>query len=245
MGSRGESKAQKTVSVQKVRFLKRKKHVWTIKNRTGPHSKKSSVPLGFLVRNMLGLAQTRKETKLILNSGEVRVNGTKRIDLNFPLGLFDVVEFPKTKKMHRIVLDEKGRITSAEMKSGALLEKVSKVLKKHVSKKGFVKLTTSDGFVLSEEKTSVNVSDSVKISLPGKKILENFSFSDGQIAVIIGGKHAGETGKIKEVIPGSMHKPKLVKLESKKGEFSTLEKYVCIVGDAKTALEMNLDGFEK
>ncbi len=244
MASRGESKGQKALSAQKIRFFNRKKHVWSIKNRTGPHSKNSSVPLGFIVRDVLGFASTRKETKMVLNSQNAKVNGTAITDMNFSVGLFDIVEFPEEKKMFRMILDKKGRAKIVEMEKGAVLEKVSKILHKRVAKNGLIELTTSEGFVLKQGKNAVGVSDSVKMSLPDKKITGHFSLSAGKMALIIGGTHAGEVVKIKEIIPGSMHKPKLVKTEGKHGEISTLEKYVCVVGDNKTCSQMNLEVFE-
>ncbi|MBI2598508.1 MAG: 30S ribosomal protein S4e [Candidatus Diapherotrites archaeon] len=242
MSSKGENKKQKTISTAKIRFLKRKEKIWTIKNRTGPHSQKTSVPLGFVVRDMLGLAETKKEIRIILNGASVQVNGTVRKDLKFPVGLFDIVSFPQTGKMYRIMLDKNGRIKVTEMGQKASLEKVSKILKKHVKKNGKIILTTSEGFVLLQGKHKISVSDSVKISLPEKKILQHFPLSDGMVALIIGGKHAGQVVTVKAVIEGSMHKPKLVKTQTDQGEFETLEKYVCVVGDRQTAEQMSIEG---
>ena len=180
---------------------------------------------------------------MILNSGGVKVNGVAKTGMDFPVGLFDVIEFVDTKKLYRFVLDKNGRAALAEMDGHAATEKVSKILKKIVVKRGEVEVTTSDGFVLKQGKHPLKVSDSVKLSLPDKKIVGHFSLESGNFALVIGGTHAGEVVKIKEIIAGSMHKPRVVKTEGRHGEISTLEKYICVVGDKKSAEQMNLEVF--
>lgn len=245
MATKGEAKSQKAISTAKIRFFPRKEHVWAIRNSSGPHSGSSAVPLGFILRDMLHVASTKKEAKMVLSSGGIKVNGIARAQMKFPVGLFDVIEFSDTKKLYRLVLDSKGRAALAEMDGKAAAEKVSKILKKIVVKNGEVEVTTSDGFVLKQGKHPLKVADSVKLSLPDKKIVGHFSLESGKFALIIGGTHAGEVVKIKEIIAGSMHKPRVVKTEGRHGEISTLEKYICVVGDKKGAEQMNLEVFEK
>jgi len=75
MANKGEGKSEKRLAAGKVVPLLRKEHVWHIKAKPGPHKKKNSVALGFVLRDMIGIAKNAKEAKKILNQGSVLVDG--------------------------------------------------------------------------------------------------------------------------------------------------------------------------
>ena len=56
--------------------------------------------------------------KYILNNKTVLVDGKKRKDYRYPVGLFDVITFEDTKESYRVVLDEKGKIAVVKAKEG-------------------------------------------------------------------------------------------------------------------------------
>src|SRR3989344_6227019 len=101
MARHGESKSQKRISVETARFLKRKENVWTIRTKPGPHKRGYAIPLGFVARDMLQVGKTMFETKKVLNQGSIEVNGVARKEVQFAVGLFDVVEAKTTKKKYR------------------------------------------------------------------------------------------------------------------------------------------------
>ncbi|MFB6076430.1 MAG: S4 domain-containing protein, partial [Candidatus Aenigmatarchaeota archaeon] len=49
-----------------------------------------------------------KEAREILNNGDVLVDGKIKKDYKYPVGIFDVVEFPKIEKSLRVVPSKKG-----------------------------------------------------------------------------------------------------------------------------------------
>lgn len=87
-----------------------KENKWTIKTNPGPHPLESSMPLLIIIRDILQLADTAREAKIIINKGEILIDGRKRKDYKFPVGFMDVIEIPKTGKVYRVLPDEKGQL---------------------------------------------------------------------------------------------------------------------------------------
>ena len=77
----------------------------------GPHTTKTSMPLGVIMRDMLGHVNTMREARNILQNRNILINGIRRKEPKFPVGLFDVIEIQETKEYFRIILDEKGKIS--------------------------------------------------------------------------------------------------------------------------------------
>lgn len=238
MSERGESKAQKSISAPKARFLKRRLSVWTIRTKAGPHSGKASIPLGFIVRDMLGATNSMFETKKVLNAEQVLVNGTARNTPQFAVGLFDVVELVPANKKYRVVLDTNSRLVLSELKPKSASEKVSKVLGKHAVKKGVIQLTTMEGFVFMEKKTGIVPGDSIKISLPAKKILSQFELKKGNLVYFTSGKKVSLTGKITGITEGTRSRPKLVNVDVDGTQVQTVEKNVVVIGNDKAEMDM-------
>lgn len=238
MANRGETKSQKSLSVANLRVIKRKENKWTVKSMTGTHTKKSSVPISFILRDLLKLAGTMKEAKGMLHKGLVKVNGKVRRDYRFPVGLFDVVDLEKIGKRFRIVLDSKGRIEMKEISSKEKMAKINKIAGKRVVKGGLIQLTANDGSTFLEKKTEINVGDSVLVELPGGKVGKRIEMKEGNLAYVIGGKHSGTIGKIKSIIESGMNRDMLLTLEGATGDFQTVEKNVLVVGEKKTEIEI-------
>lgn len=238
MAKKGESKSQKRLSSQKVRSLLRKEKKWTVKSRPGPYGKKTAIPLGLLARDLIGFGDSMKEVKIALNERAVRVNGVVRTDYRFNIGLFDVVDVEVSKKRYRIVLTRKGSIIAMEVPLKGNPFKLCKVTGKKVLKKGLMQITTNDGTVLRIEKEKLNVGDSIKLGLPEKKIEAVYEMKKGNKAYITGGRHTAELATIKEIIQGTVNRPKLVVLEGKEESFKTIAENVYVVGEKKPEIEL-------
>ena len=55
--------------------LPRKTSVWVSKPKPGAHSLERGMPLNMIIRDVLGLANTNREVRAILNQGLVKVDG--------------------------------------------------------------------------------------------------------------------------------------------------------------------------
>src|SRR3989338_1270038 len=245
MAKKGERKQQKRMSVESVRKLAKKEAVFTLRSRAGPHSKSTSVPLGFALRDLMGLTRTSRETRILLMQNGVIVNGTVRKNASFPVGLFDLVDVMQLKKRFRAIFDRKGRIEFIEADFKQKPMKLSRIVGKKTVKSGIIQLATNDGFVLKEKKTNIRVGDTVRISLPDKKIEESYELKEGNTAFIVGGVRAGAIARIKEIIPGTIRKPKLIRLEQGSEVFETVDRNVFIVGRKEPAIDITVGGAKK
>ena len=79
-----------------------------------------AVPLIVAVRDMLGLCQNAKELTVMLHERGVEVSGKARKSKRYPVGLYEVITFVKSKKSYRLVLDDRGKLAFIEVKDPKL-----------------------------------------------------------------------------------------------------------------------------
>ncbi len=236
MAKKGSPKKQKRLSTNKTRQMKRKEYTFTVKLYPGPHNLTQSVPLGFMVRDLVGISSNMRETKRILNEGKVKVDGKIRKEYKFPTGLFDLISIEEKKENYRVIIDIKGRIKAIKIEEKKPVKLCKITGKKMHGKK--IQLNTNDGRTFIENKTELKVGDTIKISLPEQKIIDKFTEKKGNLAYVTGGKHSGQTAEIQEIIPGTINRYKTVKLKTKEKEFKTTERNVFVVGEKKVEIEL-------
>jgi len=229
MSRKGENKKSKAISMPTAINVSRKETFWAVKTKAGPHTKQTSVPLGLVLRNYIGLAKTMKEAKKMLNTNEVKVNGVVRSSHQFPVGLFDVIAVEKQKAFFRVMFDNKQRLIVKAMDKESK-EKVSKVARKVMTSKG-IQVTTADGRTYIGVKA--NVGDSLKLALPTGKVDEVLEFKTGMLAYVANGSHCAQIATIKEIVSGTQRRDALVKLASGKNEFETIAANVIVIGKTK------------
>lgn len=241
MSSKGGQTTLKRIAAGKATRLARKELTWTIKPSPGAHSEKTAVALGFVLRDLLGIANNLKEAKIILSAGKVKVNSIVRKEYKFPVGLFDVVQTEETKKAFRMLLDKHGRLFAREVKPSAKMQKVCKIAVKKMLRKSTLQLVASDGktFVVSEKDAVAKAKpdDSILVELPGK-ILQVLELKKGNTVFVIGGKHVSDIAKVVSVSPSTMQRAKLITLDSENGQYSTVAENVFVIGEAKSAIEL-------
>jgi small subunit ribosomal protein S4e len=237
MAKKGEAKSEKRLAASRLIPLKRKENAWHIKSKPGPHKKRNSVALGFVLRDMLEAVKNRKEARSILNESHVLVDGKVAKDIKRPIGLFDLVTIIPEKKTFRLLFSKKGKLRLAE-EEFKQNQKLCKVVGKRKVAKDAVQLTTNDGRTLTEKKTDVSVGDSLLIQLPEQKVLKVIKEQPKKIVLVVDGKHIGDVAKVKDITPGTMSRPKLVTLKTKDGEFKTVESNIIIVGEEKPLIKV-------
>ena len=213
---------EKRLTSARIMKIKRKVEPYSIKAKPGAHPRDRSAPLGFVIRDMLGIAKNLKETNFLLNARKVEVNGTAETSYKLPVGLFDVVGVPEIKKKYRMILDAQGRLEAEEMEEKESTEKYCKVVNKRMVTGKKVEITTEDGRTFGLDNEKVNVGDTIKVKFPEQKIVKTIKMEKGKNAYVISGKHAGKTVKILDVIPGTIQKEKLVSLEDGKNTLETV-----------------------
>ncbi len=231
-------KHQKRIAAPRSWRIERKTSYWTVKPRPGPHPGDRSMPLLLIVRDMLNLADNTKETKRILNEGNVMVNGRVRKDHKFPVGIFDILSIPLVNANYMVLLDKKGKLSLVKMTKKAASEKLCRVNGKRMLKEGKIQLNLHDGRnILPGEELAekIKTHDSLMISVPDSEIMQHFAYKEGSKVIVIGGKHSAQTGEIEEIRAVRSSEPNMVKIKPSEGEqsFETIDDYVFVVGEEK------------
>jgi small subunit ribosomal protein S4e len=242
MGKKGKTARMKRKPAPKFWPIHRKELPWIVKPSSGAHSQDNCVSLALVLRDMLGIAQTRREGKMILTQGKVLVDGKVVAKDDFPVGLMDVISMPDAGKYYRVMPSNKGLVLSSISKEEAVF-KLVRVEDKTTAKKG-VQIALHDGsnlFVkVADPKHPVEVTynsfDILKMTFPEKQVVQSLKTKEGNLAVITGGKNIGKQGKIVEIEKTETKKRRqaLVVIEDSQGaRYQTILDYVFPIGEAE------------
>lgn len=217
--------------------IHRKEEVWAVRPSPGPHGIAESFPLLVIVRDLLGYAETRREAKIIIKEGKIKVDGQVRYDERFPVGLMDVVEIPDVEQYFRVLPSKKGLILHPISREESRF-KLCKVVSKTTVKGGHIQLNLHDGrniLIRVEDprhpvEDVYKVHDVLKIGLPDQELEDHVRFGEKSLALITRGKSRGRYGRILQVEkrPGLLT---TVALRTPEGEeVKTIIEYVFPVG---------------
>jgi small subunit ribosomal protein S4e len=156
------------------------------------------MPVLVILRDILKVAQTRKDVKKIIHVGQVLLNNKPVRDEKNTVLLFDILSITPTNKSYIMDLSNKGKFEVKEIGTNDAGKKVAKIINKKVVKGKKTQLNLSDGRnYLSEVKC--NVKDSVLINLLENKIEAIIPLKEKANAIVLEGKHAGERGVINKI----------------------------------------------
>ena len=226
---------QKRLSIPRSWKIGKKGNKWISSTFPGPHNKEGSLPLGILIRDILKLVDNSREGKRVLSEGKILVDGIPRKDLRFPVGLFDVISIPSINEAYRVLQDEKGRLTLHKLNE-TNVNKLCRINNKTVLRGGKVQLNLSDGTNILGS-NEYGTKDSLILSIPDKQIVKHLKFTVGNLAMVVGGQHSGELGKIKEIreVKSSRHNTVMI---SGDHDFETIEDYVIVIGEDKPEIRL-------
>lgn len=240
MGKMGGSRHLKREMTPTFWPIHRKKFVWALKPSPGPHPIERCIPLGVIVRDLLGLAETMREAKKIIAQGKILVDGRIRRDEHFPVGLMDVVSIPEINVNYRVLPCEKGLILH-EISAEEAKYKICRIEDKTVVDGGHIQLNLHDGrniLIRSEDPNSpagniYRTLDTLKISIPEQEILEHLKLEVGMMGLIVDGENIGRYGIIRaiEKREGQKRRKSLITIEADSGSYQTILDYVFVVGD--------------
>ena len=176
------------------------------------HAGNKGISLLFILRDILKIAQTRKEAKYMILNGDIRVNNKIRYDENFPVQVFDTINLEKAKKNYRLEIVNR-KFSLSEISDKEAETKVVKIKGKKILGKNKIQMNLDDGHnYIVKDKFSVG--DSVILNTKENKVIKILPLKEGAKIEVISGKHAGEKGKIvgfEELIRGRDY---IIKLES-------------------------------
>lgn len=209
--------------------VKRKGLKWIAKPVAGAHNLKTSMPLVVILREILGVVETAKEVKRMIQERELLVNNNVPKNIKLPVGFQDVISIPKLKLAYRMMYSQNGKLIPAEIKAGEANLLPLKVGSKTSIKGGKTQLNFSNGWNLLVSKDTYKINDVVVIDLATKKIKNHLKFGPGKEMYIVAGKRLGSTGKLKDVKKiGVLKKENIATLESKSGTWETKAEYLFV-----------------
>jgi small subunit ribosomal protein S4e len=208
----------------------RKGTKWILRPRPGPHPQDRALPLLLVLRDLQRVVESAREARLLLGSGAVKVDAKVAKDLARGVGLMDTVSLAAPLDRHfRLITDRRGKLVLVTIPSTEAAVKIGRVKAKHAARGKQVEVTLHDGRnLLVPADSPYRVGDSLKIELPGQKVLEHLALKPGALAFVAGGSHVGELARVERVEVRNSPQPNLVHF---KEGFSTVKEYVYVVGE--------------
>ncbi|MCX9088296.1 MAG: 30S ribosomal protein S4e [Candidatus Methanoperedens sp.] len=213
--------------------ITRKTYHWVVGANPGAHSTETGIPLLVVVRDILKIANNAREAKRIINEKNICIDGVIRTDYKYMVGLFDIISLPATNEYYRVLFDSKNRFKL--FKEDANAGKLCRINNKTIVRKGAVQLNLHDG-------TNVLASNDYKtfdtvILDTDRKIMKHIGYKTGNLAMIVGGEHSGEIGKIKQIRKVRGSGTNMVAI-SNETEFETIEDYVYVIGETTPQIKV-------
>jgi len=206
----------------------RKVHKFVTRPMPGKHALNECLPLTVLLRDLLHHYDTAAEAKRIVVNGNVKIDGKVVRDVKQGVGLMDVVSIDKINEQYRMLIDRNGRLIPVRITADEAKWKLVRIENKTTQKGGVTQLNLHDGRnILVEKPQEYRTWDTLKIEVPGQRILNRFPFETGNVCYFIGGQHVGEIATIagQEIVSAS--RPNIVYF---KEGFSTVKEKVFVIG---------------
>ncbi len=217
----------------KVWKTKRKGMKFVARPSPGTHKIKISLPLNIILRDILNYANSNREVKFILEKRNVTVDGIKRKDYRFPVGLLDVLSLNDMNEHFRVILDKKGKIDLIKIGKEESGLKLCKITGKKIVK-GKTQLNLYDGRNMIVQNKSYNTGDAILLALDKKnEIKKTINLDKNVLIYLTGGKHIGQIGRVQDIIGNRI----LYKTEA--GEIvETLKEYAFPIGKDKPLISL-------
>jgi len=213
-------------------YLKRQKigKFWSIPRKgtkylaRSTHNKHDSIPLVVVMRDILKVVENKKQLKRLLNEKQVLINHKEIREPNYPISLFDVINF--AKKNFKATLSEHKKMTFEEVSDKEAETKVYKILSKNILGKGKIQLNLMQGKnIISNEK--VKTGDSIVLNLKEDKIIKFLPMEKGKTGFTLKGKHMGSVGEIIEIMDRGGKS--IAKIKSKDGNINVWVKNIIVI----------------
>lgn len=181
---------------------------FTVSPDPGPHPRERCIPIGIVLREVLGYARNIKEVKHLLREGKIEVDTRTIKKYEFPVGLMDVISIRDIDEHYR-VLPFQGRMVLHQISKEESNSKILAIIGKRPITEEKIQISLEDGRNLvldpeSEERREkileeYKLSDSLHISLPDQEILDHFRLKEENYCLIVDGEHMGKHGLLREI----------------------------------------------
>ena len=217
-----------------------KGYSWAVKPNPGPHGASESLPLGLVLRDLLGYVTTLQEARRVLGAGYVKVDGKTRRDYKYPVGAMDVIELVPTGELFRILPDPVKFLKVIQIQREEANVKIRRIENKTSVRGGKVQLNFNDGsnVVVSDAKDYLTLG-SVLFSLSEGKILDYIPIKPGNYALIFRGSNAGRHGVLKSIIQTMRRREAIVSINDEGTEYRTILDHVLMIGKDSPMVRVN------
>ncbi|MBI3859956.1 MAG: hypothetical protein HY296_06960 [Thaumarchaeota archaeon] len=229
MGIKGGRNKLKRVAAPRTWDISRKSDRFIYKPLPGPHPIVASYPLGVVVRDLVGMAETGRELRLVMKTGKVLVDGTPRASPSFPVGLFNVVSIPVEGASFRLIPTPKG-LSPLKVEGDEGGKKLCSVHTKTKIRGGHFQYGLHDGRSLLDDALDLAPGDAVLLEVPSQKVLAKVKLQKGSVGLVLSGDRAGQTGKIRDVKKGTISRERMVKITLPSGDAEIPSRLVFPVG---------------
>lgn len=202
--------------------ISRKDKRFVVRTAPGPHPRSYSYPLLVVLRDILGLARTRREALTVLNDGNVRIDGRVVKSEAFPVGLMDVLELVNAGKSYRIV-PSLGRLVPVEVNEKEKELKMCIVKSKKTTKGAKIGYGLHDGrTIFLEAEVDLKPGDACMIKVPSQQFQSSFRLNKGGIALLIKGERSGEIATVEDMKAGTFQRGAIATIRFGDGTTSEL-----------------------
>jgi small subunit ribosomal protein S4e len=191
----------------------RKGYRFALKPIPATHPIARCYPLGILLRDIFNIAPTMREVEKVVKQGNVLIDGVKRYDVHFPVGLMDVIEIPLLKKAYRLVPKDGVELRPIEISDDEKGLKLCKIIRKQKVKGDRIQYTLHDGRNILQSNNNFNTHDTLLIKVPGQEVIDAVRLQNNTLALVTGGANVGMLGSILEVKEGNFTLPKRVTIK--------------------------------
>ena len=219
----------KRIASPRTWTIDRKSNKFITRPKPGAHPFDNGLALGVVIRDHLKLSSTMSEVKKTLNNNEILVDGKRRKDHRYLIGLFDVLKI--AGKSYRVLFDKKGRIVVKEISEKESNLKPCKILGKTILAKGKVQFNLHDGKNIVAD-VKAKVGDTLLLKIPQQEVIETLPLKKGVTVFLTKGKHSGDVGVFKEI-----KKEEAIYSKDNK-EIETAKEYLFVIGKEKALLEI-------
>tara|TARA_B100000029_G_scaffold194226_2_gene192255 strand:+ start:1465 stop:2049 length:585 start_codon:yes stop_codon:yes gene_type:complete len=186
------------------------------------------MPLGLILRDVLGLAQSQREAKRMVASRKILVDGRIETDVGRGVGLMDVLTVGEDS--FRCILDQNGKLRYRSISEKEASSKLCRVMSKTTIRGGKTQIHLHDGRnIIVEDANQYNSGDTLVITLPDQEVSGHHAFGEGVQAYLTGGSHIGTTASVVSRDIKRSSKPNEVQFE----DFGTVADYVFVIGADK------------
>src|SRR3989338_4570809 len=164
----------------------------------GSFSFGAGMPLMTVIKDVLGLVETRKEGKRVLNSRDVFVNGARRKDEKFMVGIMDLLSLKDLGKTYRVLFDTNGVLRLVPVSDSDASVHLCRINGKRIIGKGKVQLSLHDGRSIIGS-NDYRTGDSLVLSTQDTGVKGHVRLESGCYAYLIGGSNVGRMGVVASI----------------------------------------------